>query len=67
MKYVVVFLVHTSIADCLVTAETDEAECDDVIRKLSLKARDENITFNMNTIHCKVARLKVEMSDSLRR
>jgi len=63
----VIFLVRTLIADCLITAEVDEAECDDIIRKLSLRARDENITFNMNTMHCKIACLRVELSDSLQR
>lgn len=63
----VIFLVSTLIADCLITAETDEAECDDIIRKLRLRARDENIMFNMNTIQCKIACLRAELSDSLQR
>lgn len=67
MKYVVIFLVCTLIADCLITAETDEAGCDDIARKRSLRARDENITFNTNTIHCKIACLRVELSDPLQR
>lgn len=62
-----IFLVCTLITDCLITAETDEAECDDIIRKLSLIARDENITFNMIMIFCKIASLRVGLSDSLQR
>lgn len=62
----VIFLVCTLITDCLITAETDEAECD-IIRKLSLRARDENVTFNTNMIYCKIAYLRVELSDSLQR
>lgn len=46
-------VVCTLIADCLITAETDEAECDDIVRKLSLRARDENIAFTMNTVTAK--------------
>lgn len=33
MRYVVIFLVCTLITDCLITAETDEAECNDIIRR----------------------------------
>lgn len=43
------------------------AECDDILRKLSLRARGENIVFNMYKIHCKIACLRVELSDSLQR
>lgn len=63
----VIFLVCTLITDCLITAETDEAECDDIIRKLSLIARDENIAFNMIMILCKIAFLRVGLNDSLQR
>lgn len=63
----VIFLVCTLITDCLITAETDEAECDDIIRKLSLIARDENIAFNMIMILCKIASLRVGLNDSLQR
>lgn len=43
-----IFLVYTLISDCLISAGTDEAECDDIIRKLSPRGKDENITSNMS-------------------
>lgn len=67
MQCMVIFLVCTVISDCLITAETDEAECDVFIRKLSLRVRDENITFNMSTIYCQTACLISESSDPMQR
>lgn len=65
MTYVVIFLVCTLTADCLIAAETDEAECDDAIRKS--RAGDENVAFHMNTAHCKIACWRAEQRDSLQR
>lgn len=67
MPYMVIFIVCTVLSDCLITDETDEAECDVFIRKLSLRVRDENITFNMSTIYCQTACLRAELSDPLQR
>lgn len=41
-------LVYTLISGCLISAETDEAECDNVIRNLSPRGKDENIMFYMS-------------------
>lgn len=43
-----IFLVYTLISGCLISAETDEAECDNIIRKLSPRGKDENVMSNMS-------------------
>lgn len=65
MKYVLMCLVCSLTADCLITAETDEAECDDAIRKS--RAGDENVAFHMYTTHCKISCWRAELRDSLQR